>query len=168
MPTLRRLTPDDAESYRAIRLEGLQSRPDAFGSSWAEEREKPLAAFAARLEGNAVWGGWADGHADLAGVAGLMVPTSAKLRHIGTLWGMFVRPAARGQGLGALLVQRVIDEAAGRVEELRLTVVTTNEAAVRLYTRLGFEQYALDPRALKIDGRYYDEILMSHRLQPVD
>ena len=168
MPTLRRLTADDAESYRAIRLEGLQSRPDAFGSSWAEEQEKPLAAFAARLEGNAVWGGWADGHADLAGVAGLMVPTSAKLRHIGTLWGMFVRPAARGQGLGALLVQRVIDEAAGRVEELRLTVVTTNEAAVRLYTRLGFEQYALDPRALKIDGRYYDEILMSHRLRSTD
>lgn len=122
MPTLRRLTADDAETYRAIRLEGLQSQPDAFGSSWAEEQEKPLAAFAARLEGNAVWGGWLDGHADLAGVAGLMVPTSAKLRHIGTLWGMFVRPAARGQGLGAALVQTVIDEAATRVEELRLTV----------------------------------------------
>lgn len=165
MPILRRLTADDAETYRAIRLEGLQSQPDAFGSSWAEEREKPLAAFAARLEGNAVWGGWLDRHADLAGVAGLAVPTSAKLRHIGTLWGMFVRPQARGQGLGAALVQTVIDDAATRVEELRLTVVATNPTAVRLYSRLGFQQYALDPRALKIDGRYYDEILMARRLR---
>jgi RimJ/RimL family protein N-acetyltransferase len=47
-------------------------------------------------------------------------------------------------------------------------VVATNLTAVRLYSRLGFQQYALDPRALKIDGRYYDEILMSRRLRTAE
>jgi ribosomal protein S18 acetylase RimI-like enzyme len=88
-----------------------------------------------------------------------MVPKAAKLRHKGVLWGMFVRPEARGSGLAAALVARVIEEAG--LEELRLTVVSTNTAAVRLYTRLGFTPYGLERRALKVEGRYYDELLMA-------
>jgi hypothetical protein len=37
-----------------------------------------------------------------------------------------------------------------------------NNAAVRLYTRLGFKEYGLEQRALKFGGRYYDEVLMAY------
>src|SRR3954465_6256625 len=93
--TIRRLGSSDAAAYRELRLEGLSLHPEAFGASWDDEAGKPLSWFVDRLESNAVFGGWRDGAA-LAGVAGLLVPSAAKLRHKGVLWGMFVRPDARG------------------------------------------------------------------------
>jgi RimJ/RimL family protein N-acetyltransferase len=167
VPTLRRLTPTDAESYRAIRLEGLRSHPEAFGVTCEEEAGQPLPWFAERLERNAIFGGWLE-EPILAGVAGLLVPEAAKLRHKGLLWGMFIRPAARGRGLAAALVQRVIEAAADTVEELRLTVVASNIAAVRLYTHRGFRKYGVEPRALKVGNRYHDEVLMALPLRKPD
>ena len=43
---------------------------------------------------------------------------------------------------------------------VQLTVVSENEAARRLYRAMGFVEYGYEKRALKQDGRYYDEVLM--------
>jgi RimJ/RimL family protein N-acetyltransferase len=59
------------------------------------------------------------------------------------------------------LVQRIIEQAKPRVEELCLTVVTSNTAAHRLYSAAGFEPYGLERRALKVGDEYYDELLMA-------
>ncbi len=160
LPKPCRLTEADAERYRRLRLDGLRSHPEAFGASWEDEVAKPLAWFAERLERNAVFGGSLDGSA-LFGVAGLVVPEAAKLKHKGVLWGMFVRPEARGTGLATALVMRVVEHADGLVEEVRLTVAATNTAAVRLYTRIGFVQYGLERRALRVGDQFYDELLMA-------
>ena len=42
---IRRLSAADAEAYRAIRLEGLERHPAAFGASFREESGRPLAFF---------------------------------------------------------------------------------------------------------------------------
>ena len=81
------------------------------------------------------------------------------------LWGMFVQPQAKVTGLGPALVARVLEHARATVEEVRLTVVSTNTAAIRLYERAGFEQYGLERRALKIGGDYHDEVLMALSLR---
>ena len=161
---VRRLGAPDAAGYRALRLEGLAGHPEAFGASWEEEAARPLAWFAERLERNAVFGGWTGGGPELAGVAGLLVPEAAKLRHKGVLWGMYVRPPARRTGMGAALLARVLDHARGAVEEVRLTVVASNAAAVRFYEAAGFETYGVERRALKVAGRHHDEALMALRL----
>jgi len=157
----RRLAGTDAVHYRELRLEGLRRPPEAFGASWEDEASQPLPWFAERLERNAVFGAGSPGAPALAGVVGLLVPEGAKLRHKGLVWGMFLRPEAQGAGLGAALMARVLDHAAQVVEEVRLTVVTSNLAAVRLYARMGFEPYGLERRALKIGGQYHDELLMA-------
>ena len=54
----------------------------------------------------------------------------------------------------------MLDHARGRVEMVQLTVVSENEAARRLYRAMGFVEYGYEKRALKQDGRYYDEVLM--------
>jgi RimJ/RimL family protein N-acetyltransferase len=52
-------------------------------------------------------------------------------------------------------------DAEGVVDEVQLTVSPHNEAASRLYRKAGFVEYAREPRALKIDGKYHDSVLMT-------
>ena len=133
---LRQLTADDAALYRDIRLEALADSPDAFASTLESERDRPLEAFAARLVDAHVIGAF-DG-ARLAGVAGFYLQAGPKHAHKGTLWGMYVRPAYRGGGVGRVLVEAIIAHARQRVELLQLFVLADNTAARRLYTSLGF------------------------------
>jgi RimJ/RimL family protein N-acetyltransferase len=157
---VRRLEAGDASIYRELRLEGLSNQPEAFGASWEDEAVKPAAWWTERLAVNAIFGGWID-RSPLVGVAGFEVKGSTKHRHKGILWGTYVRPDARGTGLAPSLVQRVIEHARPLVEEICLTVVSSNAAAHRLYSAAGFEQYGLERRALKIGTEYYDEVLMA-------
>lgn len=122
---LRRLCASDAEAYRELRLEGLRNHPEAFGASWEEEAAKPLDWFADRLERNVAIAGCAD-DLQLLGTAGLGVQQALKLRHKGVLWGMYVRPGARGTGLAAALVERVMGEASGIVEEIARVASATS------------------------------------------
>jgi ribosomal protein S18 acetylase RimI-like enzyme len=157
---VRRLEPHEFASYRDIRLEGLKNHPEAFSASWETESANPASWWAERLETNIVFGGWIDS-SPLAGVVGFHMHGGTKVGHKGVLWGMYVRPDARGTGLAASLVQRVIEQARPFLEEILLVVVASNVAACRLYRAAGFEQYGREQRALKIGDEYYDEALMA-------
>jgi RimJ/RimL family protein N-acetyltransferase len=157
-PQLRRLETSDAALYRDIRLEALQRNPEAFGSTFERENAQPLSWFEAALGRAAIFGAFLDG--TLAGIAGFAAQESSKRAHQALLWGMYVRAAARNIGVGKRLVAAVLDHARGRVEMVQLTVVSENEAARRLYRAMGFVEYGYEKRALKQDGRYYDEVLM--------
>jgi ribosomal protein S18 acetylase RimI-like enzyme len=157
-PEIRLLTPADAPVYRDIRLEGLKTNPEAFGSTFDREDAMPLSWFEERIPKGNIFGAFIDG--ELLGVAGYWVQEGAKVSHKAALWGMYVRPKARNAGLGRRLVQTVIDHASGQVELLQLSVASDNEAAHRLYQKMGFSEYGREMKALKQDGRYFDEILM--------
>jgi RimJ/RimL family protein N-acetyltransferase len=159
---IRRLLPVDAALYREIRLEALELVPEAFGSTFARESAKPLTWFTARLDSSAVFGAF--GPSDLRGVAAFFVKQGQKEAHKGVLVGMYVRPHARGSGLGRRLVEAVVEHARRHVELIQLTVVSGNERARRLYAKLGFVEYGIEKSALKQDGRYWDEILMAKPL----
>jgi GNAT superfamily N-acetyltransferase len=135
---LRQLGRDDLTIYRDLRLEALKNHPEAFASSWEYESNQPPSWWTKRLETNTVFGGWVN-NSPLAGVAGLRAQDPVKLRHKGMLWGMYVRPDARGTGLAAALVQEVVVHARTFVEQLCLRVAASNVAAHRLYSAAGFE-----------------------------
>jgi ribosomal protein S18 acetylase RimI-like enzyme len=156
---IRRLTPADAWVYRAIRLDGLKHHPEAFGSTFDAEAVKPLAWFIDRLGQSTVFGAFR--HTETLGVAGFAVRSGEKEAHKGLLWGMYVRPQARGTGVARRLVEAVIESARPCVELLQLSVVVGNERARRLYAGLGFVEYGIERNSLKQNGRYYDEILMA-------
>jgi ribosomal protein S18 acetylase RimI-like enzyme len=155
---LRRLTPDDAALYRDIRLEGLADSPDSFGSTLEAEVDRPLEAFAQRLADSYIVGMFSG--AQLAGVAGFVVQPGPKHAHKGILWGMYVRPAYRGLGIGRMLVEAIIEHARERVELLQLLVVSDNLPARRLYESLGFVEYGIEWHATKHRGRYHDDVMM--------
>jgi RimJ/RimL family protein N-acetyltransferase len=161
---IRQLTPGDAALYRSIRLEGLKESPEAFGSTFEAEFTKPLAWFFDRLSSSVVLGAIRDAKlldAKILGVAGFAVRDGEKEAHKGLLWGMYVRPDARGAGVARRLVEAVIAYARPHVELIQLSVVVGNEQARRLYARLGFVEYGIEKNSLKYGGRYYDEILMA-------
>jgi len=162
---IRRLRGDDASSFREIRLEALVSHPEAFGASWEDEQNKSLESIADRLEQGYVLGGISDGGV-LTGIIGLSKSTAVKTQHIGSIWGMYVRPVARGSGLSRQLVAAIIDEVGTTLRSLRLCVVSSNQAAIRLYKSMGFEEWAVEVDALKVDDRYYDELLMRLEIGP--
>ena len=156
---IRLLTPADAALYRAIRLEALAAHPEAFTSTFEREREKPLAWFEERLATSDVFGAFIA--EELVGTAGFRREDGAKTAHKGVLWGMYVRQQARKSGTGRRLVEAVAAHAAKRVEQLHLVVVSENQAALRLYAAAGFVEYGRGVKALKYNGRYYDETLMA-------
>jgi ribosomal protein S18 acetylase RimI-like enzyme len=156
--TIRRLAGADAEAFRAVRLEGLERHPSAFGASLREESARPLAFFADRLDANHVLGAERQGR--LLGVAGFQFHDSEKVRHRGTLWGMYVRQEARGTGVARRLVDGILAHARQRVEAVGLRVWAENATAIALYKSAGFVVTGQDARSLKVDDVYYDELMM--------
>jgi RimJ/RimL family protein N-acetyltransferase len=156
---IRQLTSADAASFRELRLEGLRLNPEAFGSTYDFEKDQPLERYTGWLTNSAVFGAYQN--SQLIGTASFTQLSGQKDSHKGLLRAMYVRPAARRTGAGRQLVQAIIDHARPKVEQLQLTVVSTNQPALRLYHSLGFRQYGLEKNALKHNNQYSDEILMS-------
>ena len=158
MRTVRELVSDDTYAFRELRLEGLRLHPEAFGSSYEVESNQPLSEFGGWIAKGAMFGGFVDGRP--SGMAGLLAHEAVNLRHKGVLFGMYVRESERGSGLAEEILAMIVDVARERVEQLQLSVATTNHRAIRFYRRLGFEAYATEPKALKLGSRYIDELLM--------
>ncbi len=157
--TIRRLGADDAEAFRALRLEALLDSPEAFGGDHVEESKRPLETFIRQLTGSAVFGVFiAD---QLSGLVGLFWDESVKRRHIGNLYTVYVAPQARGTGCALPLIQAALDHAKSLGHaQVHLGVGTHNTSALRLYQKAGFEIYGTEPRSLFVNGRYIDEHLM--------
>jgi RimJ/RimL family protein N-acetyltransferase len=62
----------------------------------------------------------------------------------------------------------VIAFARERVDLLQLSFVDGNASAQRLYAALGFVAFGLERKALKQDGRYFDEVHMALDFEEVD
>ena len=152
---VRRLTEDDAEIFRAIRLEALERHPEAFQATYESAAELPLDTFRERLGQNALFGGFIDGK--IRGFVGFRPLKNPKISHKGILWGMYVEEPARGTGLATAMVEALLDHARGQVEQVMLSVMHDNERARHFYEKMGFETYGLERRAFKIGERYIDE-----------
>lgn len=98
----------------------------------------------------------------LVGIGSFM-PCAAvdRVRHRLSL-GICILRACWGRGIGTAMMRVLVDEAKKTpAEQLELEAVGTNERAIRLYERFGFETFARHPRKLKYrDGTYADMVLM--------
>ena len=54
----------------------------------------------------------------------------------------------------------LLAHAEDHVEQIHLSVTAANKRAIGFYERLGFKAFGTEPRALKVDGVYIDELLM--------
>lgn len=156
---IRRLLASDVQDFLTIRLAALADTPDAFGSTAFEERSKPVAAQAERVASSHMFGAYSG--TEIVAMAAITPYSTTKERHKGYLWGVFIAPAHRGKGLGDALLSTVLASARADVEQVMLSVLEDNHAAIALYERHGFRRYGVEPRALKSGERYQSEALMA-------
>lgn len=165
---IRTLEPGDAAAYRELRLRALREHPEAFAASYEEERERGEAGVALRLAPcpeRATLGAF-DAER-LVGIATLVRPAKAKLRHRAEIVAMYVLPEARARGVGVSLLEKILDLAREwQVGDLALAVTVGNTGARRMYARMGFVPYGIEPRSLHVGGSFHDVERMNLQLDP--
>ncbi len=182
--TIRPIQFLDAEALLRLRLEALQDTPEAFGEDYTYVAAQPYAAWENQIahslgDGDRVIfvavpsvGALGDRPKDrpgglsaapLVGMAGVNRATMRNMRHSASVWGVYVQPAWRGQGVATALVRTCCEwgRAQPGLAAMRLAVITANPAAIRCYEKCGFRTNGVDPRAFFVNGRYYDLMRMT-------
>lgn len=161
---IRILNESDAQLYQELRLNGLKVNPEEFGSTYEREVKFPLETVAERLKPTKdkfVLGAFDDSGL-LVGIVTFIRENRLKTSHKGNVFGMYVAPEDRGQGLGKSLMVELIRRVKNcdGLEQINLTVVSENGSAKKLYKSVGFEVYGVERNALKFNEQYFDEDLM--------
>jgi RimJ/RimL family protein N-acetyltransferase len=163
--SVRLLTPADAEAYHSVRLRALHEQPPAFGS--LPETEPNISKTAARLVASdeCCFFGAFQGE-QLVGIIRISRYSAPNEKHRVYLAGLYVLPPFRYHGCGGEIVHHALRFATNTppIRRVNLTVVTQQEAAIRLYQSFGFRIYGTEQETFSRDGQFYDEYLMTLEL----
>ena len=128
--------------YRRLRLASLTDAPDSFGSTLAAEQDQADAHWKERLRSGVTSShdlpllALAEGE-PVGLVWGKVDAANSSIVHVYQMW---VTPTHRRLGIGAALLERLIEWARNRgASEVVLSVTCGDSPARRLYQRLGFD-----------------------------
>jgi ribosomal protein S18 acetylase RimI-like enzyme len=162
-PQIRLLDEQDAAGLIELRRRSLVESPFSFLA--APEDDAVTASVEAvrehlkRAPTSVVFGAFAG---SLVGMLGLYRDTHVKTAHKTKLWGMFVAPEWRRNGLAERLLEAAIAHARTfeGVTCVQLGVSESAAAARRLYEKLGFKTWGVEPEAIRLHGRTESEYHM--------
>ncbi len=165
------LSPEEWQKYKNIRLEALQKEPTAFANTYDDEikyedkkwieileksknRDTEIALFAK------------DGD-QIIGFIGAFWVTKEKLKHVAHIYGTYVDSAYRGQGVGKMLMEAVINKlkSLSHIKKIKIEVNSQNTPAFNLYQKVGFKVIGKAEKELKVNGVFYDEIIMEQLVE---
>src|SRR4051812_15946761 len=156
---IRILNEDDAGELFRLRRSALLDSPMAFLASPEDDMASSEAAVRGLLKPQrdaVVFGAYTQG---LIGMLGLYCSKQRKAAHKANLWGMFVAPACRQQGVSIQLLDAAIGYARtlDGVTSVHLSVSESATAARRAYERVGFETWGIEPDAVRFENRSENE-----------
>lgn len=156
--TIRVLTVKDWEQFKQIRLQALQTDPQAFfvtyekelgisDEEWKNKLQKQTHVYVGAFEGERAIG--------LAGAFTMDIPQEW------ILISMYVDSEFRGQDIGGQLIH-VIEDMVKEKGATRLSLLVNEHmtSAVRLYEKIGFEIVETVPDQTVGDGSVVDEYRM--------
>ncbi len=133
---VERFTEKDWQRARDIRLRALADAPDAFARTFAEEASFAEIHWRERLSSGSATFVAVDDNADVGLATGAARPGSPE---VAGLFGMWVAPDRRRNGIATELIQTVVDWArTNGFAEIALHVADKNRSAIRLYGQMGF------------------------------
>ena len=135
MVSVRAVETGDWTRLRDVRLAALREAPHAFGSTYAREAPFTEEQWRGRISDRSVtFFAYAADLAEPAGLAGVHEKDGTA-----ELVSMWVRPNARGRGVGQALVAAAAGWATDHGHDsMYLWVTESNDAARGLYERCGF------------------------------
>jgi len=160
MIEIKILLPERWEEAKRIRLRALQTDPIAFGSSYEEEVRLSEADWKSRMK-NAIFA--VSKEEDRA--VGTITHTfgdKIKGKHVARIFGVYVDPEYRRQGLGRKLMERALEVIRKNKEivKVQLMVNQEQEVAIKLYKSFGFFVVGIMKKEIKFGGKFYDELIM--------
>jgi|SRR5579859_2230065 len=164
---IRLLTKADGTEYQKLRLESLAKNPDAFLTTFENEKNLHEDVFANHLD-------WAyhppyfgyfgvfvgDNDTKLAGYSQVSQNFLEKQSHIAMINNVYFSPQWRGQGLATQLFKHIFTllKTDGHIERIYLSCTASNHHAQHLYRQLGFQRYGVKVKAVKWQRKYDDEV----------
>ncbi len=138
--TIRSLCADEGMLLKRLRLGALKDSPDSFSPTFEETRQHDDEYWLRAAERIAESRGFdiliAEGDGPAMGLVSGQVDKE-KVGHIGAMW---VAPEGRRKGAGRKLLDGVMGFLmANHCNIIKLTVTETNDAAISVYKRAGFE-----------------------------
>ena len=137
---VRRVEPDDWQSFREVRLRALETEPWAFGSTLSRESGFSEYQWRERISRNSAGSPTATWAAVNRADRFLGIVASARVDGTFHIFAMWVAPERRGHGIAG----RLLDAALSWIEQVapgspvQLEVNPRAVAAVRLYESRGF------------------------------
>jgi len=168
---ITRLTSKDYDPFYSLRLASLEECPEEFATDAQSWRNAPRETINKLLMNSEerpdmpIFGAW-NGDA-LVGLAGLNRDVRPSVMHKSTLWGLYVTPDQRKQGVGQALLEETI-KAARETPDLRLiraVVTVTSQEALSLLERMDFKRYGHEPEAKRWNDTFYDQVYLWLPLQ---
>lgn len=158
---VRRATPADDRALNQLDAiawsaeSGFPSAQATPGASFFDDRNPPEIHLVAEVDG------------EVAGYIRLKPPTTLpENQHVIQISGLAVAPAKRQRGIAAaLLAAAEAQVTAAGAGKLSLRVFGSNERAIRLYQRAGFEREGTLRGEFLINGAFVDDVLMAKALR---
>ena len=159
---ITRLAPKDYDQFYSLRLESLEECPEEFATdaqSWKEaKRETINKLLIAREEkrDEAIFGAWKNDV--LVGLLGVIRDLRPSITHKSSLWGFYVAPDHRKEGIGHALLQEAIKLARETdLRFIRAVVTVTSKDALSLLEKNGFKVTGYEPEAKRSNDNYFDQ-----------
>ncbi len=151
------MRPEDWDAVRAIYMEGIATGNSTFEQSapdWPawDQGHLPSCRLVARVDGEVL--GWT-----------ALSPVSGRRVYAGVAeFSIYVAERARGRGIGAALLQALIDASEQEgIWTLQSGIFPENTASLELCRRCGFRVVGTRERIGSMDGRWRDVVLLERR-----
>jgi len=157
---IKKLTTDDWQIFKDIRLQMLSKEPQAFTTTFAQVSEYTEEEWRNRTAGDRVivLVIFVDGKP--AGMNGMYYKNEEK--EAVTIWGMYIKKELRRMGLGEKLMNAIEQEIRKdqAVKKIKICVKSSQTPAWELYKKRGFVEVTRNKDKTNVRGELYDEIHM--------
>jgi ribosomal protein S18 acetylase RimI-like enzyme len=165
---IRELRNGDVEAYARLRRESLLDSPLAFVASPADDvfsDEERVCEEIRRTPESVIIGAF---RPVLVDAVGLYRDRLLKSSHKTHLWGLYVTPTHRRQGIASELLDAVLRHAATlpEVSWVHLKVSAATPGAQRFYERAGFRVWGTEPAGARYKGQTVADFHMAFCLEP--
>lgn len=166
MATIRKAGLKDYTDVKSMMLTALKEDPHAFSVSFEEYQPNTefwwMGYINPFLYNNSQEMFLAYEDKKFAGMIGITYDNKERKKHIGSFVWFYVKKEFRGKGIGKKLLEEALAKLDKNlsIQKIALLVVETQESAIELYKKFGFEINGTLKKELKFGPEFFNVLVM--------